>query len=199
MAKKKKKAVNEAVSQPTPEITEPIEDPMPEPNMDEEDKQDEIILSPDTINEIGSPDKDLVFLKVAKAYEEIKQTREKYKKIGPIVVFATAAFFLTLMFALDYKVSFLILWVATVLYIAALMIRAEYKYHQFRNFLGLNDEEAETDEINQADDPVQKDESGEEEQQPLVTDMPESAIQDEPQIEEANNGTSQEAIQEEEV
>ena len=44
------------------------------------------------------------------------------------------------MFSLDYKIEFLIIWVASVLFCAALMIKAEYKYHQFQLMLGLIDE-----------------------------------------------------------
>ena len=44
---------------------------------------------------------------------------------------------MTLMFTLEHKIIFLILWVVTDLYTVALMIRAEYRYHQFGQILGL--------------------------------------------------------------
>ena len=53
--------------------------------------------------------------------------------------------FLALMFTLDDKIIFLILWVATVLYTVALMIRAEYKFQQFKYYLGLSDKPFEDD------------------------------------------------------
>lgn len=60
-------------------------------------------------------------------------------------MFISGVVFLTLIFTLDNKITFLIFWIVTILYTVALMIRAEYKYHQFRGYLGLSDEEAEED------------------------------------------------------
>ena len=61
---------------------EPVEQAPQDPTTIEE----EITLSPDTIAEIGEPDKELVFQNIAKAYEEAKRKREKYKKIiNPII------------------------------------------------------------------------------------------------------------------
>ena len=102
--------------------------------------EEEITLSQDTVAEIGEPDKELVFKNVARAYEEAKRKREKYKKIGPIFVLVSGIIFLTLIFTLENKITFLIFWVITILYTVALMIRTEYKYHQFRKYLGLIDE-----------------------------------------------------------
>ena len=103
--------------------------------------EEEITLSPDTIEEIGEPDKELVFQNVARAYEEAKRKREKYKKIGPIFVLVSGIIFLALIFTLENKITFLIFWVITILYTVALMIRTEYKYHLFRRYLGLKEEE----------------------------------------------------------
>ena len=116
---------------------EPVEQAPQDPTAIEE----EITLSPDTIAEIGEPEKELVFKNIAKAYEEAKRKREKYKKIGPIFVLVSGIIFLALIFTLENKITFLIFWVITILYTVALMIRTEYKYHQFRKYLGLNDEE----------------------------------------------------------
>ena len=108
--------------------------------------EEEITLSPDTIEEIGEPDKELVFQNVARAYEEAKHKREKYKKIGPVFVLVSGIIFLTLIFTLENKITFLIFWVITILYTVALMIRTEYKYHLFRRYLGLTDEETDEEE-----------------------------------------------------
>ena len=116
---------------------EPVEQAPEDPAPMEE----EITLSPDTIEEIGEPDKELVFQNVARAYEEAKRKREKYKKIGPIFVLVSGIIFLALMFTLENKITFLIFWVITILYTVALMIRTEYKYHLFRRYLGLKEEE----------------------------------------------------------
>ena len=110
---------------------------------DSQQDPEEITLSDETLAEIGEPDKEQVFKNVAKAYEEVKRKRERYKKIGPVFVAVSGVAFLTLIFTLENKITFLILWVITILYTVALMIRAEYKYHQFRNYLELADEESE--------------------------------------------------------
>lgn len=90
----------------------------------------------------GEPDKDLVLKNVMQAYEESKRKREKYKRIGPAFVLISGVIFLTLIFTLENKITFLIFWVITILYTVALMIRTEYKYHQFRGYLGLSDSES---------------------------------------------------------
>ena len=129
---------------------EPVEQAPEDPAPMEE----EIALSPDTIEEIGEPDKELVFQNVARAYEEAKRKREKYKKIGPIFVLVSGIIFLALIFTLENKITFLIFWVITILYTVALMIRTEYKYHLFRRYLGLIDkgigEESTEDETDEA-------------------------------------------------
>lgn len=114
--------------------------------VDQAPAEEEITLSPDTIEEIGEPDKELVFKNVAQAYEEAKRKREKYKKVGPIFVLVSGIIFLALIFTLENKITFLIFWVITILYTVALMIRTEYKYHLFRRYLGLTNEETEEEE-----------------------------------------------------
>lgn len=181
MAKKKKKGKPLTKPQKT-EVSEMIDKPTDEPKKEEivlspsvqdetgidveaeeVSEEEELVISPATLEEIGTPDREQVFLKVAKAYEEAKQKREKYKKIGPALVFITGVLFLTLMFTLDNKILFLILWVITVLYTAALMIRAEYKYHQFRGYLGLSDEDSDDDECFEEIQPDPTDEDNGEE------------------------------------
>lgn len=101
----------------------------------------ELTIEENTVNEStaqsGSDYEHSVFLNVQAAYEEAKRKRENYKKIGPVFVAVSGIVFLTLIFTLENKITFLIFWVITVLYTVALMIRAEYKYHQFQGYLGL--------------------------------------------------------------
>ena len=73
--------------------------------------EEEITLSQDTVEEIGEPDKELVFKNIARAYEEAKRKREKYKKIGPIFVLVSGIIFLALIFTLENKITFLIFWI----------------------------------------------------------------------------------------
>ena len=82
-----------------------------------------------------------MFLNVTKAYEEAKQKRENYKKKGPLFVALSGITFLALMFTLDSKIEFLILWVLTILFTVYLMVRAEYHYHKFQIMLGIIDEQ----------------------------------------------------------
>lgn len=105
----------------------------------------EIEIDDDEEEDLDYADEHQVFQNVLTAYEEAKTKREKYKKYGPIVILITGIVFLVLMFTLDTKIEFLILWVITAFYTAAVMIRAEYKYHKFRVILGLDkpDEEPE--------------------------------------------------------
>ena len=74
-------------------------------------------------------------------FKELERTRDKYKKYGPLFILISGVVFLTLMFSLDQKILFLILWVISVIYCAALMIRSEYRCHKFAILLGLKEDE----------------------------------------------------------
>ena len=92
-------------------------------------------------------DEHKVSQEVIELFKEQKRKRDNYKKYGPLFVIVSGIVFLTLMFSVDSKITFLILWVLSVLYCAALMIRAEYRYHQFLKVLGfIEDVEDEFDE-----------------------------------------------------
>lgn len=92
----------------------------------------------------SSVDEHQVSQEVIKNFEDQKRKRDNYKKYGPLFILISGVVFLTLMFSLESKITFLFLWVASVLYCAALMIRAEYRYHQYAKMLGfIKDEEDE--------------------------------------------------------
>lgn len=78
---------------------------------------------------------------VINIFEEAKRKRDNYKKYGPLFIFVSGIIFLTLMFSVDSKIVFLFLWVASVLYCAALMIRAEYRYYKISKILGFIEED----------------------------------------------------------
>lgn len=82
----------------------------------------------------------LTYLKIQKEYEEAKEKRLKYRRFGALFILLSGIIFLTLMFSLENKIAFLILWVITDFYCAVLMIRADYKYHKFADYLGIEDE-----------------------------------------------------------
>ena len=85
-------------------------------------------------------DEHKVSQEVIELFKEQKRKRDNYKKYGPLFVIVSGIVFLTLMFSVDSKITFLILWVLSDFYCAALMIRAEYRYHQFAKVLGFIDE-----------------------------------------------------------
>ena len=80
------------------------------------------------------------YLRIKEAYEDAKEKRLKYKRFGTLFIVLSGIIFLTLMFSLENKIAFLILWVATDFFCAALMIRADYRYHKFAEYLGVEDE-----------------------------------------------------------
>ncbi len=82
----------------------------------------------------------LTYLMVLDEYNNSKQKRTAYRKYGALVIIITGIIFLALMFSLDTKIEFLVLWVISILYCVAVMIRAEYRYHMFKEFLGIADE-----------------------------------------------------------
>lgn len=82
----------------------------------------------------------LTYLKIQKEFEDAKEKRLKYKRYGALFIIISGIVFLALMFSLENKIAFLILWVITDFYCAALMIRADYKYHKFAEYLGVEDE-----------------------------------------------------------
>ena len=92
---------------------------------------------PEELSAKGGADEHQVYLNVTKEFEAAKKKRNSYKTYGPLVVIISGILLLTLMFTLEHKIIFLILWVVTDLYTVALMIRAEYRYHQFGQILGL--------------------------------------------------------------
>ena len=129
---KKKKSSKAAEKKHKAKQGQPPEEPQISKDLAiKENKADE------TTAQSGSDYEHSVFLNVQAAYEEAKRKREKYEKIGPVFVAVSGIVFLTLIFTLENKITFLIFWVITILYTVALMIRAEYKYHQFQGYLGL--------------------------------------------------------------
>ncbi|MBQ6387029.1 MAG: hypothetical protein IJH96_00205 [Ruminococcus sp.] len=83
-----------------------------------------------------------VYLNVQCTYEEAKIRRGNYRRYGTLFVILSGIVFLTLMFSLNYKIEFLILWVVTDFICAALMIRSEYKVYQIETILGISEENA---------------------------------------------------------
>ena len=105
-------------------------------------------------NEAETADEHQVYLNVAAAYKEAETKRKSYKKYGPLAIFLSGLMFLLLIIGLDSKIDFLIMWVVAILFCAALMIRAEYKYYKFRVMLGLSKAGEDGEEDAEEDDPA---------------------------------------------
>lgn len=107
----------------------------------EKNKKATAAEEPSGFTEAAGADEHRVYLNVLEAYKEAEKKRNSYKKYGPLAVMLSAVMFLLLIIGLDSKIDFLIMWVATILFCVALMIRAEYKYYKFRVMLGLSEDE----------------------------------------------------------
>ncbi len=91
----------------------------------------------------SSVDEHKVKEEVIQIFEEARRKRDNYKKYGPLFILISGVVFLTLMFSLESKIVFLFLWVVSVLYCAALMLRAEYRYYKISKILGFVKEDEE--------------------------------------------------------
>ncbi len=82
----------------------------------------------------------LTYLRVLRKYNDAKVKRIHYRRYGTLFILISAFVFLALMFSLSTKILFLCLWIVTVLYCVFLMIRADYRYHCYKEMLGIADE-----------------------------------------------------------
>lgn len=109
----------------------------------------------------------LTYLRVMGKYNELKAKQKSLRKYGTLFILCSAVIYLLLMFSLETKIEFLVLWIATVLFCIFLMIRADYNYHTFKELLGIADEYDFYD--------YDEDENEEQEQsQPLKENIPKS-------------------------
>lgn len=109
--------------------------------MAKENKKSNVHKSSEAAMSTAADNEHMVYTRVLAAYEDAKQKRLSYKKYGTMFVIFSGIIFLTLMFSLESKIQFLILWVITDFYCVALMIRSEYKCYQLAEILGISDEE----------------------------------------------------------
>lgn len=82
-------------------------------------------------------------------YDEYCRRRPIYIKAGLYSIVIIPLIFLVLMFSLDSKIIFLVLWIISLLSIAAFLIYEEFVNYRYRNLLSLDyqplQEEAEAD------------------------------------------------------
>ena len=68
---------------------------------------------------------------VCEKLREYEKKRLNYRKYGTIFIIVSAFVFLALMFSLNMKVMFLILWIVTIVFCVALMLRTDYIYDMY--------------------------------------------------------------------
>lgn len=89
------------------------------------------------------------FLIVSKKLMEYERKRLNYRKYGTIFIICSALVFLALMFSQDLKVLFLILWIVTVVFCVALMLRADYMYDMYYHMIHFEESPQHENEENQ--------------------------------------------------
>lgn len=82
----------------------------------------------------------LTYLSVYEKYNDYKKKRVTWKRGGALFIIISGLVFLTLMFSLESKIGFLVLWIITIILCVAFMIRTDYMYNEYKNMLGICDE-----------------------------------------------------------
>lgn len=98
-------------------------------------------MDTDTFRE--TPQERRTFSKLQEQYEEFSRKRPIYIKYGLLSIFIIPIVFLVLMFSLESKLIFLVLWIVSIIACAVFLIVVEYKDYWYRQLLGLNDKESE--------------------------------------------------------
>ncbi len=82
----------------------------------------------------------LTYLKVLNEYHEAKDKRNRYQRICSVFIIVSALVFLALIFSLESKIEFMCLWIIVVIYCVIVMVRADYRYHFYKEILEFPDE-----------------------------------------------------------
>ena len=83
----------------------------------------------------------LTYLRILGEFNEAKEKRSNYRRYGTALIIIFGILILSLIFSLDAKIEFLILWIIVILASVTGMIRADYRYHTFKNYLDIADED----------------------------------------------------------
>ena len=104
----------------------------------------------------------LTYLRTLNKFNELKQTRQKYRKYSPLFIVISGIVFLLLMFSLDSKIEFLILWIISIIFCVFAMVRADYNYSVFKELVGIADEQDyyDLEEEDEETEPPQNDDAG---------------------------------------
>lgn len=81
------------------------------------------------------------YLLVCEKCREYEKKRLRYRKYGTIFIIISAFVFLALMFSLESKVTFLILWIVTIVFCVVLMLRTDYLYNMYLEMLECDTDE----------------------------------------------------------
>lgn len=93
------------------------------------------------IPELSQREKEhLTYLMVMDCYNEAKIKRTNARRYGSLFIIISGSIFLTLMFSLEAKIELLCIWIATILYCVSVMLKADYRYQNFKEILGVADE-----------------------------------------------------------
>lgn len=106
----------------------------------EEQTEETVFAGEDSLPLTQSELEHKVYLSVCEKYDEYRLKRIRYRKYGVLFIILSALVFLALMFSLESKVTFLVLWIVTIIFCVVLMIRADYLYYMYSAMLGKNDE-----------------------------------------------------------
>ena len=82
--------------------------------------------------------KERVYRLILAEYQAYTQRRPTYIKAGLASILIIPMIFLVLMFSLESKIIFLVLWIISLIAIAAFLIYEEFKNYRYRNLLGLD-------------------------------------------------------------
>ncbi|MGN0471181.1 MAG: hypothetical protein ACI4GV_09745 [Acutalibacteraceae bacterium] len=91
------------------------------------------------------------YIRLKDEYTEMKEMRKKVNKTGIIFIGISSIVFLALMFSLESKLFFLVLWIIIIICTVAYLIHNEYKIYKLRIYLGYENEN-ENDEDDEEDD-----------------------------------------------
>ncbi len=83
----------------------------------------------------------LTYLRILGEYNEAKDKRANYRRYGTAFIIIFGIVVLTLIFSLDAKIEFLILWIVVILASVTAIINADFRYQTFKEYLGIEDEE----------------------------------------------------------
>ncbi len=84
-----------------------------------------------------SDDEKSVYIKLLNSYKNFRESYPKLIKSGFLAIIIIPIIFLLLMFSLDTKIVFLILWIVSIIICAIFIIIIEYTDYHYREILNI--------------------------------------------------------------